>query len=760
MVDCVSLHSPVRMSACYLCIGLLHISLWLAVDTQTAFTIDQVMLTLLPGNEVATGTSVTLRCEAKVSQSVPQPLTYTFSFLLDDQVVYSKKISDAAVERSLSPARVSNSGLYKCSVHIYDKFKKSDGQRLTVTGFQTPLLKVKSDIVSEGEDIHATCSAGEETGSLMYFFYENDQEVKRVTSSNSSVTTTLTMQKLRDTYLQCAYMVMMQPKAGNSNKSNTVKVIVQDLEGITPNIHISPKANVVEGDRVTIKCHVQYPSDLEVFLTKGSTVLHKSHTGFSHSFTVRVEDSGEYVCKAEKGNVQKKTTYWLNVAELFSRPILRLIPDQVFEGEHFHLNCSSVIISTQKISRADIKYVLLKENRLIASLANYTDTARRTTNGKYSCMAEAKGINKTSLPLVFKVKVPVSAPVIRAVSKVIVGRSFKVLCEAENGTLPISYTLMKGHSRVADVTVVEAADRAFFDITYISSPQEINNFTCQAHNQGPSLSMHSGPLRAPVIVPVSKPVLMVEPKGFTVTEESDLLLICSVQQGTNPITFTWYHYGVLIPFSTQEVMKSQGTHVVKAIKRDQRGSYYCEASNQAIDSHSSFPVTIAVSLAIWKKALIGVSCILLLVAIIIVLTVFFKKMSNPRRKKQANELSVKPRPKSGDPMRMSLTLDIEDNTALNGTPCVMGRNVWSENVSGSESEDQSKEDTELVQPQEVDPSKEVLMKKAIECENSVQYTEVQVSTQGALEQTEDVSEAHRHTDPNVGSSGVCTTQQQ
>ncbi|XP_051572371.1 platelet endothelial cell adhesion molecule isoform X2 [Myxocyprinus asiaticus] len=740
MVDCVSLHSPVRMSACYLCIGLLQISLgtlWLAADTQAAFTIDQVTLTLLPGHEVATGTNVTLRCEAKVSHSLPQPLTYTFSFLQDDQVVYSKNISDAAVGRSLSPARVSNSGLYKCSVRIYDKFKKSNGQRLTVTGFQTPLLKVRSDIVSEGEDIVATCSAREETGSLMFFFYENDQEVKRVTSSNNSVMTTLTMQKLRDTYLQCAYMVMMQPKAGNSNKSNTVKVIVQDLEVITPKIHISPKANVVEGDQVQITCHVQYPSDLEVFLTKGSTVLHKFHTGFSHNFTVRVEDSGKYVCKAEKGSVQKMATYWLNVAELFSRPILRLIPDQVFEGERFHLNCSSAINSTQRISRADIKYDLLKENRLIASLASYGDTARLATNGKYSCMAEAKGINKTSLPLVFKAKVPVSAPVIRAVGKVIVGRSFKVLCEAENGTLPITFTLMKGHSPLADVTVVEAADKAFFDITYISSPQEIYSFNCQAHNQGPSLSMVSGPLRAPVIVPVSKPVLMVEPKGFTVTEGSDLVLICSVQQGTDPITFTWYHYGDVIPFSTQEVRHSQGTHVVKAIKRDQRGSYYCEASNHAIDTRRSLPVTIAVSLAIWKKALIGVFCILLLVAIVIVLTVFFKKMSNPRRKKQATELSVKPsRPKSGDPMRMSLTLDIDDNTALNGTPCVMGRNVWSENVSGSESDDQSKEDSELVHPQEMDPSKEVLMKKAMEYENSVQYTEVQVSTQGVLEQTE------------------------
>ncbi len=65
------------------------------------------------------------------------------------------------------------------------------------------------------------------------------------------------------------------------------------------------------------------------------------------------------------------------------------------------------------------------------------------------------------------------------------------------------------------------------------------------------------------------------------------------------------------------------------------------------DLCEDFPVSVLlifvcfiVSLALWKKALIGVFCILLLVAIAIVLTVFLKKMSNLRKKKQATELSV------------------------------------------------------------------------------------------------------------------------
>lgn len=93
-----------------------------------------------------------------------------------------------------------------------------------------------------------------------------------------------------------------------------------------------------------------------------------------------------------------------------------------------------------------------------------------------------------------------------------------------------------------------------------------------------------------VLEPVSSPVIM--PISLTVTEGSDLYLLCKVQQGTQPITFRWYHNGILIPSSTQEVTLLHGTHIVKAIEREQRGRYYCEATNHASETKKSPPVTI------------------------------------------------------------------------------------------------------------------------------------------------------------------------
>uniref|UniRef100_A0A671K7Y9 Platelet/endothelial cell adhesion molecule 1 n=1 Tax=Sinocyclocheilus anshuiensis TaxID=1608454 RepID=A0A671K7Y9_9TELE len=490
----------------------------------SAILTEEVTLTVLPANNVESGTDVILRCETSVSQSLPQPLTYSFRLLQDDQVMYSKNISASVMERSLSSARVSNSGRYQCSVHIYDKHKTSNILSLSVTGLQIPMLNVKSDIMSEGEDIIATCSAPEETGSLIFNFYENDLDVKRVISSSNSVTTTLTTQKLTEIYLQCAYMVIMHPNAGLSNKSNMVKVIVRgnNLDAITPQISFSPKGNVVEGDRVQITCKVQYPPDIELYLTKGNTVLHESHTTFTKSLVVRAEDSGDYVCKAEKGSVQKKAVFPLHVAELFSKPILRMSPDQVFEGERFTLTCSSNVISSVKIGIADIKYVLLKDGRRISAVAKYEDTASPATNGQYYCMAMAKEVNKTSSPHDVKAK----------------GDEFMLL---------------------SNVLLV--------------------NFPSHRRCFGIALSL-----------PVSRPVL--EPKEVTVSEGSDLILICRVQQGTYPITFTWYHNRVMLLSSIQEVRSLEGRHVVKVIERDQRGDYYCEASNYASETKKSYPVRI------------------------------------------------------------------------------------------------------------------------------------------------------------------------
>ncbi|GAA6096359.1 platelet endothelial cell adhesion molecule isoform X1 [Tachysurus ichikawai] len=652
------------------------------------FTIDWVNLTLLPGATVASGSNLTLRCEVKISYSSSQ-LMHTLKFLLDGRVIYSKKTSETLVEYRLIPARASNSGLYKCEVQILSKEKSSEAQMLTVTGLQTPLLKVQTTTLNEGDKVTATCSAPEETSGLFAFFYYNNHFYQQTHSNTNSATIDVKVQEPGNVSLHCNYMLLLYPTVNRSNNSNNVSIYVQELK-ITPSIRISPKSVAVEGDRVQIECKVSYysQSDLEVFLTKDS-VLYKDSRSFSHSFVVTANDSGTYICKSERGSVQKSAQAQLKVEELFSGPNLSVTPEHVFEGQHFNLSCSS----QAQNNTIDMKYRLYKDKKHLRDGQVFSTLASKASSGSYYCEAKAKGITKTSMPLVINVKEPVSTPIIRTVGKMIIGQPFQLLCESERGTLPITYTLLKFQEQVSHVIMTGPQRSALFNISSISHRNESNSFICLAENQGPRYSKYSLSLNTPVIEMVSTPDLTLNTKSNVVTEGVNLSLNCSVQQGTFPITFTWYRTGVVKPLNKIQISKKQGIYTIKSITRDDEGLYYCRASNDANETRSSDNVKIKVSLAGWKKALIGVSFIFILVLIVIILVLFFKKAHTPQKTKRAVELSVKPvHAKSGDPMRVSLTLDFEDNTAGNATPGIMGRNVWSDHVSSSESDEESEKE--------------------------------------------------------------------
>ncbi|XP_076843661.1 platelet endothelial cell adhesion molecule isoform X2 [Brachyhypopomus gauderio] len=663
-----------------------------AAEAPSEFTIDRVKLTFLPGATVESGTNLTLLCKAKISYSSSQPI-HTFKLLLDGKVIYSKNTSDASLEVNLAPARVSNSGFYRCDVHIRQKEMSSETRRLTVKGLQTPTLTAHPSTVYEGGEVTATCSAPQEVGSLIFHFYVDSTYITAVqASSGSSATAKMKVLELGNVHLYCNYQIILSHTSAMSSNSSVVEVSIKEL-GITPSIRIWPHANVVEGDRISISCNVSRynHSDLEIFLTKDK-LLHKDHVSFTQSFEVKVDDSGEYVCKAEKGPVQKTTSARLNVAPLFSKPVLSITPPGVFEGQNFYLSCKSSI-NTQR--KPNVKYSLYNDQRLVKLGHTLSGRASQATNGRYTCVAEALSISKTSTQLTVTVKVPVSSPVIRAVGRLVLGRPFQLVCESELGTLPITLTLLRNNSRVAEVNVTGPLRRALFNVSSIPSRRDVQSFVCQARNQGLETILLSNKLDTPVIETVSKPVLTLDTKGYTVTEGMNLTLRCSVQQGSAPVSFAFYRDGSASPFFNTTSNRTQGTHTIESVRRDHGGGYYCQASNEASETKRSNSVAFGVNLAGWKKAAIAALCFLLLVVIVVILILFLKKARAPRHTKRAKELSVmSARHKSGDPMRVSLTLDFEDNNAANATPSVVGRSVWCEDVSNSGSDNQSREEEE------------------------------------------------------------------
>ncbi|XP_036385508.1 platelet endothelial cell adhesion molecule isoform X2 [Megalops cyprinoides] len=680
---------PVRMGRQPLCLLLATLfSTWQVAETQAVFTLNSVKLTVLPGNNVESGTNVTLRCVASVSHSTYFPLTYKYTFYKGKQVVYAKNVTMTdEMDYPIKEARVADSEIYKCHLKIQNKEGDSNTETLKVTGLQTPVLMVGRTEVTEGEKVNATCSAPRESGSFIFYFFEkNNTEAERVVTTKNTAQVAITLKPAGKTSLTCQYIIMLTPTNVQSNRSNELQVTVRELP-ISPSMVIRPNRSIIEGDVLNITCSVnmapRHPSELTVHLIKGSSVLKFGNNNINYVKAVLAEDSGLYACKSEMGNVQKSFNDTVTVAELFSKPVLRMDPREVFENDRFSLECNSEMVNSQRIHRNDVRYYIYKDGELITPGSfdgRYSNTANTSLNGNYSCKAQAKWIPKSSTAIVFKAKLLVSRPVIRAIGDVILRRPFRIHCYCEKGSLPISYTLMKNKEKVNISTVSQPGDQAIFT-AMIHKKEEIWHYTCDAQNKGPP-GLESAPLNTHVIEPASRPILAVVPSPEEIVEGTHLALICKIEKGTHPITFTWYRRGKPVFKKVINQSELYASYDVMAVRKDHADIYHCEADNRAKQAVRSKDVTIEVKMAMWKKIAIGISVPAFLV--LIALIIFYRRGVLRRVGVEAG-----------------------------------GRSVWSERTSESDTDEQSSEEspkepdveyTEVVHPQPADSLRAPLRK--------------------------------------------------
>lgn len=83
-------------------------------------------------------------------------------------------------------------------------------------------------------------------------------------------------------------------------------------------------------------------------------------------------------------------------------PVLSIPPAKVFEGEHFSISCQINSLASERIRMDDIRYSILQDKTPVINGSLYNGTAGKASNGKYICVAEAKGIIKKSRMVLFE----------------------------------------------------------------------------------------------------------------------------------------------------------------------------------------------------------------------------------------------------------------------------------------------------------------------------------------------------------------------
>ncbi|XP_024128313.1 platelet endothelial cell adhesion molecule isoform X2 [Oryzias melastigma] len=697
---------------------------WKSAGEESSYIIDNVGLTIQPRSTIERGTPVLIGCQVSVSHSNIPDLEHQFQIMKDEVLIYSFNTTNSTVMFELNPARAADSGSYECRVTVKDKSKVSFSERLDVTGLQTPSLSLNNSRPFENEEFEANCSAPGEKGLFIFRFYlrfrtGEPKTIKQLQTNGNSIKTTIKLRHIGDSYLSCNYEISLLSGNKHSNSSNETHVIVKVLN-ITPVVSVHPSALIFEEDVVEVFCRVVDGPDVEVFLTKDKIILKKvSGKMLEYKFTAKERDSGEYICKAEWGNVQKENYKTIKVKELFSKPKLILEPVDLFEGDRFKLTCNISIYVPERINSNILSYTFYKNNAEITTSNSYISMAHPNMNGNYTCKANASSLGKhfikESQALVVKAKVPVSKPVLSIVGgTLLLGKPFQLLCQSERGTLPISYTLYGPEKLNESRDVRKPGDKAIFNCPAIFKSSDLSKFLCHARNHKNKVPMiGSGQLMLKstnIIEPVSNPEMKVVPNEGEVSEGDSMSLVCSVQRGTFPISFTWFHTEIEDPVASVSTNKTEGSYRISNVKGEHGGRYYCVSTNQAKDNKQSNIVLVAVKMAGWKKGLIVVFCILILLPLLLVIAC--KAHLIQCRRRSTGRLSVKSA--STKVERLSLTL-AEVNEAANVTPGMMGKSVWSEQMSGSESDDQTSTVTQenpepqytQVQIKERDPSRGV-----------------------------------------------------
>uniref|UniRef100_A0A8D1IMN8 Platelet endothelial cell adhesion molecule n=1 Tax=Sus scrofa TaxID=9823 RepID=A0A8D1IMN8_PIG len=600
-------------------------NMWLGVllTLQLSFTINSIHMEMLPGQEVHNGENLTLQCIVDVSTTSSVKPQHQVLFYKDDVLFHNVSSTKNTESYFISEARVYNSGRYKCTVILNNKEKTTAEYKVVVEGVSNPRVTLDKKEVIEGGVVKVTCSVPEEKPPVHFIiekFELNVRDVKqrreKTANNQNSVTLEFTVEEQdRVILFSCQANVIFGTRVEISDSVRSDLVTVRESFS-NPKFHISPKGVIIEGDQLLIKCTIQVTHQAqsfpEIIIQKDKEIVAHSRNGSEAVYSVMatVEHNSNYTCKVEASRISKVSSIMVNITELFSRPKLKSSATRLDQGESLRLWCSI------PGAPPEANFTIQKGGMMMLQDQNLTKVASERDSGTYTCVAGIGKVVKRSNEVQIAVCEMLSKPSIfhDSGSEVIKGQTIEVSCQSINGTSPISYQLLKGSDLLASQNVSSNEPAVFKD-----NPTKDVEYQCIADNCHSHAGMPSKVLRVKVIAPVEEVKL-----SILLSEEVEsgqaIVLQCSVKEGSGPITYKFYKEKENKPFHQVTLNDTQAIwHKPKASK-DQEGQYYCLASNRATPSKNflqSNILAVRVYLAPWKKGLIAVVVIAVIIAVLL-----------------------------------------------------------------------------------------------------------------------------------------------
>uniref|UniRef100_A0AC11EEK2 Platelet and endothelial cell adhesion molecule 1 n=1 Tax=Ovis aries TaxID=9940 RepID=A0AC11EEK2_SHEEP len=589
---------------------------------ENSFTINSIHMQILPQNTVQNGENLTLQCLVDVSTTSPVQPLHQVLFYKDD--VLLRNISSRTNRESylIPHVRVCDSGRYKCTVKLNNKEKATPEYEVWVKGVSDPRVTLDKKEVIEGGVVVVNCSVPEEKAPVHFTIEKFELNIRSAkkkrekTSQNQNfVTLEFTVEEQdRAIFFQCQAKIFSGSNVESSRPMRSELVTVRESFS-NPKFHIIPEGKITEGDDLQVKCTVQVTHQAqsfpEIIIQKDREIV--AHNSLSseavYSVMATTEHNGNYTCKVEASRISKVSSVVVNITELFSKPKLESSATHLDQGENLNLWCSIP-------GAPPANFTIQKGGMTVSQTQNFSKRVAEWDSGLYTCVAGVGRVVKRSNTVQITVCEMLSKPSIfhDSRSEVIKGQTIEVSCQSINGTAPIFYQLSNTSKPVANQSMGSNEPAIFRD-----KPTKDVEYWCSADNCHSHSKMFSEVLRVKVIAPVDEAKLSILLKE-EVESGMPIVLRCSVSEGSSPITYKFYKGKESKPFHQETLNATLAIWHEDTASKEHEGQYYCTASNRAnLSKHviQSNTLTIRVYLAPWKKGLIAVVVIGVIIATLV-----------------------------------------------------------------------------------------------------------------------------------------------
>ncbi|XP_028013176.1 platelet endothelial cell adhesion molecule isoform X2 [Eptesicus fuscus] len=590
---------------------------------ENSFTINSVHMVILPKQEVQNGENLTLQCIVDISTTSHVRPQHQVLFYKDDEQFHNVSSMKSTESYFIPQARVYNAGIYKCTVILNNKVKTTSEYEVMVRGVSSPRVTLDKKEAIEGGVVIVNCSVPNEKAPVHFTVEKFELEAKvikqkreKTSQHQNFVTLDFTVEEQdRVIYFLCQASIVSGRHVETSETTKSDHVTVRESFS-NPQFYVSPAGMIIEGDPLHIRCTIQVTHMAQAFpeiiIQRDKTIVGHSKQGNEATYSVMatMKENGNYTCKVETSQISKVSSIVVNITELFPKPKLESSATHLDQGDRLNLWCSIP-------GALGVDFTIQKGDENVSQAQNFTKIASKWDTGSYTCVASMGKVIKKSNQVLITVCEMLSTPRIfyDSTFEVIKGQTIEVHCQSINGTAPISYQLLKASNILENYTVGSNEPAVFKD-----NPTEDTEYHCLADNCHSSPAMISEPLVVKVIAPVVEVKLAIL-NNKQVESGADLVLRCFVNKASGPITYKFYREEDVRPFRVTTSNETQAIWYKAQAGMEQGGQYYCTASNRA-NAAKNIPqsnlLTVRVFLAPWKKGVIAVVVIAVIIAILAV----------------------------------------------------------------------------------------------------------------------------------------------